>query len=141
MSVGQTFDWTLPEHDKQFEKNLISDLTDALDSKKKQVKNTKSGIEWLYHILQGNGYKKNLLHNSHPNLFLSNSWEKIRLWCLSKGVLDNPTKEFTKLWIPDEKRDEIQKLVDEVGGVTETGKKLEHSLKDPTFNDKENEWW
>ena len=60
---------------------------------------------------------------------------------LSKGVLDNPTKEFTKLWIPDEKRDEIQKLVDEVGGVTETGKKLEHSLKDPTFNDKENEWW
>ena len=66
---------------------------------------------------------------------------KIRLWCLSKGVLDNPTKEFTKLWIPDEKRDEIQKLVDEVGGVTETGKKLEHSLKDPTFNDKENEWW
>ena len=78
------------------EQNLVSDLIKALDSKKKQVKNTKSGIEWLYHILQGNGYKKNLLHNSHPNLFLSNSWEKIRLWCLSKGVLDNPTKEFTK---------------------------------------------
>ena len=142
MSVRQTLDWTLPEHDKQFEENLVGDLIHALDnSKKKTIKNTKSGVEWLYHILQGNGYKKNLLHNSHPNLFLSNSWEKIRLWCLKKGVLDTPTKEFTKLWIPDEKRDEIQKLVDEVGGVTETGKKLEHSLKDPTFNDKENQWW
>ena len=141
VSVGQTLDWDLPEHDKQFEENLVSDLINALDSKKKQVNNTKSGVEWLYHILQGNGYKKNLLYNSHPNLFLSNSWEKIRLWCMSKGVLDDPTKEFTRLWIPDERRDEIQKIVDDAGGVGENGKKLEHSLKDPTFNDKENTWW
>ena len=141
MSVGQTLDWTLPEHDKQFKENLLSDLTNALDSKKKKVNSTKSGVEWLYHILQGNGYKKNLLHNSHPNLFLSNSWEKIRLWCMGKGVLDDPTKEFTRLWIPDEKRDEIQKIVDDAGGLGENGKKLEHSLKDPTFNDKENQWW
>ena len=26
VSVGQTLDWDLPEHDKQFEENLISDL-------------------------------------------------------------------------------------------------------------------
>ena len=43
MSVGQTLDWDLPEHDKQFEENLISDLINYLDSKKKQVNNTKSG--------------------------------------------------------------------------------------------------
>ena len=42
MSVGQTLDWDLPEHDKQFEENLVSDLINlTLDSPKKQVNNTK----------------------------------------------------------------------------------------------------
>ena len=39
---------------------------------------------------------------------------------MSKGVLDDPTKEFTRLWIPDERRDEIQKsLMTLMGGVGE----------------------
>ena len=35
---------------------------------------------------------------------------------MSKGVLDDPTKEFTRLWIPDERRDEIQKMLMITGG-------------------------
>ena len=35
-------------------------------------------------LMQDNGYKKNLLFNTHPKLYLSNM-EKIRLWVLSHG--------------------------------------------------------
>ena len=40
-------------------------------------------------------------------------------------------------------KDEMKyrKIVDDGGGLGENGKKLEHSLKDPTFSDKENTWW
>ena len=69
------------------------------------------GMEWMYHISQDNGYKKNLLYNTHPNLYLSNSWEKIRLWCLKNGVNDDPISKYTKLSIPDDKREDVEKLI------------------------------
>ena len=115
-NTPKDFKWDLPEHDAKFKENLIGDLTEACNSpKKRTVRTPNAGIEWLYHILQGNGFKKNLLYNSHPNLYLSNTWEKIRLWCLSKGIKDDPNYEFTKLFVPDDKRDEIQKFVDDSG--------------------------
>jgi len=132
------YGWDLPKHDETFKENLIGDLIDACDSKKKRTVRTPSaGIEWLYHILQGNGFKKNLLHNSHPNLYLSNTWEKIRLWCMSKGVKDDPNYEFTKLFIPDDKRDEIQKLVDD------SGETFGESKLDPKFTiiNKDDSWF
>tara|TARA_B100000902_G_scaffold278617_1_gene264513 strand:+ start:273 stop:1649 length:1377 start_codon:yes stop_codon:yes gene_type:complete len=122
------YGWDLPKHDETFKENLIGDLIEACDSKKKRTVRTPSaGMEWLNLILQGNGFKKNLLHNSHPNLYLSNTWEKIRLWCMSKGVKDDPNYQFTKLFIPDDKRDEIQKLVDD------SGETFGESKLDPKF--------
>jgi len=122
------YGWDLPKHDETFKENLIGDLIEACNSKKKRTVRTPSaGMEWLNLILQGNGFKKNLLHNSHPNLYLSNTWEKIRLWCMSKGVKDDPNYQFTKLFIPDDKRDEIQKLVDD------SGETFGESKLDPKF--------
>ena len=127
-NTPKDFQWDLPEHDVKFKENLIGDLIEACDSpKKRTVRTPNAGIEWLYHILQGNGFKKNLLYNSHPNLYLSNTWEKIRLWCFSKGIKDDPKYEFTKLFVPDDKRDEIQKLVDD------SGKTFGESKIDPKF--------
>tara|TARA_Y100001938_G_scaffold151124_1_gene246281 strand:- start:10159 stop:11091 length:933 start_codon:yes stop_codon:yes gene_type:complete len=132
------YGWDLPKHDETFKENLIGDLSEACDGKKKRTVRTPSaGIEWLYHILQGNGFKKNLLYNSHPNLYLSNTWEKIRLWCLSKGIKDDPNYEYTKLFVPDDKRDEIQKLVDD------SDETFGESKVDPKFKtiNKDDSWF
>ena len=113
-------------------------MIEACDGKKKRtVKTPSAGIEWLYHILKDNGFKKNLLYNSHPNLYLSNTWEKIRLWCLSKGIKDDPNYEYTRLFVPDDKRDEIQKLVDD------SGETFGESKVDPKFKtiNKDDSWF
>jgi hypothetical protein len=131
-------EWELPEHDKIFKDNLINDLIEGCESKKKRtVKTPSAGIEWLYHILKDNGFKKNLLFNSHPNLYLSNVWEKIRLWCLSKGIKDNPNYQFTKLFVPDDKREDIQKFVDD------SDETFSESKVDPNFKiiDEEDSWF
>ena len=130
--------WELPEHDKIFKDNLINDLIEGCESKKKRtVKTPSAGIEWLYHILKDNGFKKNLLFNSHPNLYLSNVWEKIRLWCLSKGIKDNPNYQFTRLFVPDDKREDIQKFVDD------SDETFIESKVDPNFKiiDEEDSWF
>lgn len=130
--------WELPEHDKIFKENLINDLIEGCESKKKRTVRTPSaGIEWLYHILKDNGFKKNLLFNSHPNLYLSNVWEKIRLWCLSKGIKDNPNYQFTRLFVPDDKREDIQKFVDD------SDETFGESKVDPNFKiiDEEDSWF
>ncbi len=137
-NTPKDFQWDLPPHDERFKENLINDLIEACDGKKKRtVKTPSAGIEWLYHILKDNGFKKNLLYNSHPNLYLSNTWEKIRLWCLSKGIKDDPNYEYTRLFVPDDKRDEIQKLVDD------SGETFGESKVDPKFKtiNKDDSWF
>jgi hypothetical protein len=92
-------------------------------------------MEWMYHILQDNGYKKNLLYNTHPNLYLSNSWEKIRLWCLKNGAVDDPISKYTKLSIPDDKLEDVKKLIED------SGQEFGESKKDPNFAQIKTEWW
>ena len=129
------FEWTLPPHDQNFKDNLVNDLIHALEhSKKKQTSKTKYGVEWLYHILQDNGYKKNLLYNTHPSLHKSNSWEGIRQWCMDRGVKDTPTEEFTKLWIPEENKQKVQQIIDEEGSIDHQGNPLSESMKDPKWS-------
>ena len=131
---GKEVNWELPPHDETFEKNLVGDLIHCLDnSKKKKTTRTKYGVEWLYHILQGNGYKKNLLYNSHRKLYKSNAWEGIRQWVLDRGVKDTPTSDDTLLWIPDENKEAIQKIIDEAGNVDYKGDPLGASEKDPKY--------
>ena len=131
---GKEVNWELPPHDQTFEENLVGDLVHCLDnSKKKKTTKTKYGVEWLYHILQGNGYKKNLLHNSHPKLYKSNAWEGIRQWCLDRGAKDTPTSNDTLLWIPDENKEAVQKIIDDAGNVDYKGDPLGESKKDPKY--------
>ena len=42
-----------------------------------------------YVQLLRNSYKKNLLFNSHPNLFASNVWEILRLWVASSDYTED----------------------------------------------------
>ena len=135
-NTPDTIEWDLPEHDELFKNNLLNDLEDSLGSdKKKVVREPGAGMEWMYHILQGNGYKKNLLYNTHPNLYLSNSWEKIRLWCLKNGAVDDPISKYTKLSIPDDKREDVEKL------IKDSGQEFGESKKDPNFAQIKTEWW
>ena len=135
-NLPDKLDWDLPDHDEQFKTNLLTDLENACKGKKKRImREPTNGVEWLYHILQDNGYKKNLLYNSHPNLYLSNTWEKIRLWCLEKGALDDPTSEYTKLFIPDENREAVEKI------VKDSGQTFGESKKNPNFLQIKNKWW
>tara|TARA_Y100000361_G_scaffold132700_1_gene130340 strand:+ start:584 stop:2038 length:1455 start_codon:yes stop_codon:yes gene_type:complete len=135
-NTPKNFSWDLPSHDETFKDNLVGDLIEACESNKKRtVRVPSAGIEWLHHILQDNGFKKNLLHNSHPNLYLSNTWEKIRLWCLSHGVKDDPTSKYTKLFIPDENREQIEKM------VNDSGQTFTESKRDPNFSEIKNKWW
>ena len=132
---GKKFDWELPPHDEDFKNNLVGDLIHCLEnSKKKHTSKTKYGVEWLYHILQGNGYKKNILYNSHPSLHKSNAWEGIRQWCLERGVKDSPNEVYTKLWIPEENIDDIKKIIDEAGNVDYKGDPLDESKRDPKWS-------
>ena len=128
--IKEDFTWELPDHDKVFRETLISDMIDSLPRVKREPG---SGREWLYHILKGNSYKKNLLFNSHPNLFASNVWEGLRLWCLQQGVQDDPHSTFTKLSVPDDIKSEIEKMVD--------GLDFGQSRENPMFVVKENKFF
>ena len=120
-----SYSWTLPEHDKVFKENLFKDMQEAIDNK--PSRDCGDGPNWLWHILQGNGYKKNILYNTHPNLYLSNVWEWLRLYCMERGIVDDPLSKYTKLTIPnDEVREEIEK---ELNGLD-----LKESKKDPKFS-------
>ena len=92
-----------------------------------------SGKEWLWHILKCNSYKKNLLFNSHPNLFASNVWEILRLWVMQQGVQDDPNSTFTKLSVPDDMREELEKMVD--------GLDFGETRENPMFVVKENKFF
>ena len=135
-NVPKKLEWGLPEHDETFKNNLLSDLESALSSPKKRVvREPSAGMEWMYHISQNNGYKKNLLYNTHPNLYLSNSWEKIRLWCLKNGAVDDPISKYTKLSIPDDKLEDVKKLIED------SGQEFGESKRDPNFAQIKTEWW
>jgi hypothetical protein len=108
------FQWPLPDHDHQFEKNLIGSMIANIHVMKEEPKATR---EWLYHILRlgDEGYKRHLLANTHPNLFASNSWERVRCWCMNQGVLDDPNSKYTRLWVPKDKLKHVQDLIDDAG--------------------------
>ena len=124
-------DWELPNHDGVFQQNLYDDMIECM--KNKRIRDSKDGPKWLWHILKGNGYKKHLLYNTHPNLYLSNVWEYLRLWCLDKGVKDDPLSKYTKMFVPDDVRDELEKLVN--------GIDLGESKLNPKFQTNENVFW
>jgi hypothetical protein len=129
MAVGY-WSWDLPDHDATFKKNLLTAMVNNIHVMKEEPKATR---EWVNHILNlgDNAYKMHLLYNSHPNLFASNSWERIRCWCMNQGALDDPNSKYTRLWFPDESV--ARKLIE--------GMKFEPTKKDPNFTLTSKRFW
>lgn len=132
-NIPDEFTWTLPPHNDIFRKNLYDAMTRSLD--KAKIQQSKYNKAWLYHILQGNEYKRNILYNTHPDLPLSNVMEGLRHYCMDFGVQDDPTTKYTRLFIPDDTIRE--KIVAELAGET-----FGESKKDPKFSvNAKTEFW
>lgn len=124
-NIPEKLDWELPPHDANFKNNLETAMLDAIAAT--GIPDSKYNKQWLYHILNGNEYKQNILYNTHPDLPLSNVMEGIRLFCMNFGVKDDPESKYTRLFIPnDEVRD---KIVQELNGET-----FGECKKDPSFS-------
>lgn len=122
--IPEELDWEMPPHDENFQNNLETAMTDAMSVT--GVPDSKYNKQWLYHILEGNEYKQNILYNTHPDLPLSNVMEGIRLYCMQFGVKDDPNSKFTRLFIPN---DTIKdKIVNDLNGET-----FGPSERDPSF--------
>jgi len=104
--------WPLPNHDERFQVNLLNAMRENIHVMKQEPKATR---EWLYHILKlgEEGYKRHLLANTHPDLFASNSWERVRCWCMEQGVLDDPNSKYTRLWVPPSALKKVKELITE----------------------------
>ena len=116
-----TLEWNLPPHEDNFRNNLRESMFVSIENyeaRRKQEPHSQDGKrlygrEWLYHIINENGYKKNILYNTHRDLHLSNSWEHLRKWCLMMGAVDDPNDTDVRLSIPEDKVEEIKKLLDD----------------------------
>ena len=120
----ENFKWELPKHDEIFRQNLLNAMIDTMHVQSGEP----SGVyDWLYHLLNlgKQGFKRHLLYNTHPELRAGNSFERIRAWCMGKGVKDDPMSKYTRLWIPQDKESEIKELI--------KGMAFKKTEKDPTF--------
>jgi len=119
--LPESFEWGLPPHEDNFMFNLHGAMLEAIDKyegRRKQEPHSQDGQrlygrEWLWHIMNDNGYKKNILHNTHRDLHLSNSWEHLRKWCLMMGAMDDPNDPDVKLSIPEEVVEKIELLLND----------------------------
>lgn len=123
-NIPTEFSWTLPPHNETFKTNLYDAMQDAL--KDTHIQQSKYNKEWLYHILNGNEYKQNILYNTHPDLPLSNVMEGLRLYCMDFGIKDDPMSEYTRLFVPDDNIE--QKIINELSGET-----FGEIKRDPSF--------
>jgi hypothetical protein len=132
-NLPSKFDWSLPPHDETFKNNLINAMLETL--KVTKIQQSKYNEQWVYHILKDNGYKQNILYNTHPDLYSSNVWEGLRLYCMNLGIKDDPTSLYTRLFIPDDElRKKLEQLID--------GKDFGDSKKDPEFHmNTKNTFW
>jgi hypothetical protein len=116
-----SYEWVLPPHEENFRNNLYENMIKSIETyeaKRKQEPHSQDGTrlygrEWLWHILNDNGYKKNILYNTHRDLHLSNSWEHLRKWVLMMGAVDDPNDVDSRLTIPEDKVEEIKKLLND----------------------------
>lgn len=122
--------WEIPDHDRTFKENLIKDMIANIHVMKQEPNASR---DWVHHTLQlgKNAYKKHLLRNTHPDLFASNSWERIRCWMMNNGALDDPNSMYTRMWFPNE--NDAEELVE--------GMEFPESKLDPSFIIKNNKFW
>jgi hypothetical protein len=103
----QQFKWELPDHSKTFSSNLIQSIEDCI---KTDVNCPKDALNWIYTMLNGYHYKKDITNQVQPNLMTNSVWQYIRRWLLVNGIEDDPNCQFTKYSIPDNKKEEFEKM-------------------------------
>lgn len=136
---GTIVDWELGPLEENYKRDFMKALLDSIEnyeSRRKQEPHSQDGKrlygrEWLWHILNNNGYKKNILYNTHRDLHLSNSWEHLRKWCLMMGAIDDPNDADCKLSIPENKVEEIQQMLDDPNWLDKTY--ASQPKRDPKF--------
>ena len=110
-NAGKEFKWELPDHENNFKNNLISSMEDCLLT---DINCPKDTMNWIYCILNGYEFKKDITNQVQPNLMLNSVWQYIRRWLLANGVLDDPNCKFTRYSIPDDKKEEFEKMTQSV---------------------------
>lgn len=128
ITKGMIVERELPPHEENFRNNLIDSMIESIETyeaKRKQEPHSQEGHlhsqdgqrlygrEWLWHIINDNSYKKNILYNTHKDLHLSNSWEHLRKWILMIGAVDDPNDSDACFTIPEDKVEEIKKILDD----------------------------
>ena len=112
VELEEYVDWELPDHDGQFKKNLHHAMLNNTQFTKTWAEKSAYAFKWLSYVLNGEiEYKKDLLHTTHPKLYLSNAWSASRHYLLRHGARDDITSKYSKYFIPDGKEDEIRELV------------------------------
>ena len=103
---GKSFEWEIPNYDEIFEMNLVSSMEDCIRT---DLKSPKDALKWVYCILNGYKFKKDITNQIQPTIQLNSVWQYIRRWLLINGVKDDPNCEFTRYSISEEN---IKNLVD-----------------------------
>ena len=74
---GKEFKWELPDHSKNFGSNLIESMEECLTT---DINCPKDAKDWIYTILNGYEYKKDITNQVQPNLMTNSVWQYIRRW-------------------------------------------------------------
>ena len=110
-SEYKNFKWELPNHEKNFRKNVINSMEECIDD---DINSPKDALKWIYCILNGYKYKKDITKQVQPNLMLNSVWYFIRRWILMNGVVDDPNSKITKYTVLKDKKDKLKKLTKSV---------------------------
>ena len=106
------FTWEIPNHDNKFAYNVIKSISTVMDKPRKHI--PKDANNWLYCILNGIKYKHDIAKQVQPNLQLNSVWQYIRRYLLEIGINDNTNSPFVSYSIPDDIREDVEKMVKDV---------------------------
>ena len=110
-NAGKEFKWELPDHENNFKNNLISSMEECLLT---DINCPKDTMNWIYCVLNGYEFKKDITNQVQPNLMTNSVWQYIRRWLLANGVQDDPNFQFTKYSIPDDEIEKFKQLTQSV---------------------------
>jgi len=106
------FVWDIPNHDSKFAYNIIKSMSNIINKPRKHI--PKDANNWLYCILNGIKFKHDIAKQVQPNLQLNSVWQYIRRYLLEIGVNDNTNSPFVSYSIPDDIREDVEKMVKDV---------------------------
>jgi len=111
-TVPPMFKWKLADFETQFKQNLHNAMNETFYSK--TIQDTKYGNDWIYYILNGIGYKKDIISQTSDVMSENSAWQWTRRWLLQHGVKDNPDSRFTNYFIQEKDKDKFGEMIKDV---------------------------